>query len=299
MKNPLHYIHKYPHRTKQILGISYDQFVLLVKQAEIRHKEQQFQREEKKIRINAIGGGRKPKLTIAEEICLSLFYLRQMPTFEILGMNFDISKTEANDTFHYWLKVLREVLPASLLEQVENQEGDYVTVQELLREFELIVDSYEQPRERPSDNQEQQEYFSGKKKQHTLKSQVVSLPDAKDIVDIVVGAKGPTSDISLFRNQQQRFSPEQSFQGDKGYQGGKNISTPHKKPRKGELTTEQKAENKVFSRNRIFIEHIIRLIKIFRIASLRFRLHSPVYEQIIFTVCGLVRLRIGSLVLST
>ncbi|MBU7583218.1 MAG: transposase, partial [Nostoc sp. TH1S01] len=247
MKNPLHYIHKYPHRTKQILGISYDQFLLLVKQAEIRHKEQEFQREEKKIRINAIGGGRKPKLTIAEEICLSLFYLRQMPTFEILGMNFDISKTEANDTFHYWLKVGREVLPASLLEQVENQEGDYVTVQELLREFELIVDSYEQPRERPSDNQEQQEYFSGKKKQHTLKSQVVSLPDTPDIVDIVVGAKGPTSDISLFRNQQQRFSRLQSFKGDKGYQGGKNISTPHNKPRKGELTTEQKAENKVGS----------------------------------------------------
>ncbi|AFY89171.1 hypothetical protein Chro_3735 [Chroococcidiopsis thermalis PCC 7203] len=31
MKNPLHYIHKYPLRTKQILGISYEQFLLLVK----------------------------------------------------------------------------------------------------------------------------------------------------------------------------------------------------------------------------------------------------------------------------
>ena len=58
---------------------------------------------------------------------------------------------------------------------------------------------------------------------------MVSLPDAKDIVDIVVGAKGPTSDISLFRSQQQKFAPLQSFKGDKGYQGGKNISTPHKK----------------------------------------------------------------------
>jgi len=114
-----------------------------------------------------------------------------------------------------------------------------------------------------------------------------------------VGAKGPTSDISLFRNQQQRFASQQSFKGDKGYQGGKNISTPHKKPRNRELTLEQKAENKVFSGNRIFVEHLIRLIKIFRIASERFRLHSPVYEQIILTVCGLVRLRIGSLILPT
>ncbi|MDV2996865.1 MAG: hypothetical protein N4J56_006570 [Chroococcidiopsis sp. SAG 2025] len=154
-------------------------------------------------------------------------------------------------------------------------------------------------RERPKDNKEQQKYFSGKKKRHTFKSQVISLPNAKDIVDIVVGAKGSTSDISLFRNQQQRFASQQSFKGDKGYQGGKNISTPHKKPRKRELSPEQKSENKALSGERIFVEHLIRLIKIFRIASERFRLHSPVYEQIILTVCGLVRLRIGSLILPT
>ncbi|WP_414574300.1 transposase [Nostoc sp. CCY 9925] len=299
MKNPLHYIHKYQHRSKQILGIDHKQFIELVKQAELKHQEKLTLSEIKKIRVNAPGGGRKPKLTIAEQVCLCLFYLRQMPTFEILGMQFNVSKTEANDTFHYWLKVLRAVLPSSLLEQVENRESDYAIVQEMLMEFELIVDSYEQPRERPKDKKVQQEYFSGKQKRHTLKSQVVSLPEAKDIVDIVVGMKGPTSDISLFRSQQQKFSPQQSFKGDKGYQGGKNISTPHKKPRNRELTALQKAENKAFSSNRIFIEHIIRLLKIFRIASSRFRLHSHVYEQIILLVCGLVRLRIGSLVLPT
>lgn len=297
MKNPLHYIHKYPHRSKQILGISYEQFFLLVKQVELRHKERQAETERQKVRLNVRGGGRKPKLTMTEEVCLSLFYLRQMPTFEVLGMYFNVSKTEANDTFHYWLKILREVLPCSLIEQVESQESDSAIVRELLTDFELIVDSYEQPRQRPKDNKEQQEYFSGKKKRHTLKSQVVSLPKAKDIVDIVVGAKGRTSDISLFRNQQQRFSSQQSFKGDKGYQGGKNISTPHKKPRKRELTSEQKAENKAKSGERIFVEHLIRLIKIFRIASERFRLATPVYEQIILTVCGLVKLRIGSLIL--
>ncbi|MEH2456050.1 hypothetical protein [Nostoc sp.] len=33
-----------------------------------------------------------------------------------------------------------------------------------------------------------------------------------------------------FRNQQQKFAAKQSFQGDKAYIGGTNISTPHKKP---------------------------------------------------------------------
>ncbi len=121
------------------------------------------------------GGGRKPKLSISEQVCLCLFYLRQMPTFEVLGIHFNVSKTEANDTFDYWLLIFREVLPSSLLEQVESPESDYAIVQELLNEFELIVDSYEQPRERPKDNEEQQTYFSGKKRQHTFKNQVVSL----------------------------------------------------------------------------------------------------------------------------
>lgn len=297
MKNPLHYIQQYPHRAKQILGITNDQFENLLAQAEIHHKRIQSEIERNKVRINQKGGGRKPKLEINEEICLCLFYLRQMPTFEVLGLQFGISKTEANDTFHYWLTILRDILPASLLEQVEKHESDKAIALELLKEFQLIVDSMEQPRDRPSDNQEQKEYFSGKKKQHTFKNQFITLPEGKDIVDVEVGEKGPTSDISLFREQQEKFEADQMFEGDKAYQGGKNIITPHKKPRTAELTANQKAENKEFASKRIFVEHVIRIVKIFQIARQRFPLNSRTYEEVILTICGLVRLRIGALIL--
>ncbi|MFH7023891.1 MAG: transposase family protein [Heteroscytonema crispum UTEX LB 1556] len=63
------------------------------------------------------------------------------------------------------------------------------------------------------------------------------------------------------------------------------------------LKAQQKAENKEFSSQRIFVEHVIRLVKIFRIAQQRFPLNSRTYEQVILTICGLVRLRIGALVL--
>lgn len=72
----------------------------------------------------------------------------------------------------------------------------YAIAIELLTEFQLIVDSMEQPRVRPSDNQEQKKYFSGKNRQHTFKNQFVTLPEGKDIVDVEVGEEGPTSDIS-------------------------------------------------------------------------------------------------------
>jgi hypothetical protein len=260
-------------------------------------QHQQVQRERTKIRLNAKGGGRPPKLTIAEQVCLCLFYLRHLPTFEVLGLQFGVSKSEANDTFHDWLVVLRELLPASLLEQLEHEADELEIVVEVLSEFRLIVDSTEQPRERPGDQKEQQQCFSGKKKQHTFKNQLITLPEGKDIVDVMVGVPGPTSDISLFRTQQHKFTDEQQFEGDKAYVGATQMTTPYKKPRKGELTEQQKAENKIFSSKRIFVEHLIRLVKLFRIAKERFRLHLDTYKSVIYTVCGLVRLRIGTLLL--
>ncbi|MBD0390614.1 MAG: transposase family protein [Nostoc sp. C3-bin3] len=293
------YIQKYPHRTKQILGISYEQLQSLLKCAINRHKEIKTELESQKIRINAAGGGRKELLLVQEQVCLCLFYLRQMPTFQVLGMLFGVSKTEANDTFHYWIPILRDILPASLLEQVSNNESELLFVQEVLTNFRLLVDSLEQPIYRDSDQKEQQKYFSGKKRQHTLKSLMVGIPKGKDIVEVEVGVPGPTADIKLFRQSQNKFDKSQPFSGDKGFQGGENITTPHKKKPKRELTQQQKDENKALSSNRIFIEHLIRLLKIFRIASQRFRLKLDTYEQIILTVCGLVRLRIGSLILPT
>jgi hypothetical protein len=298
MKNPLEYIHKYPHRTKRILGIDYQQFLQLLTQAELKHAEQAAARERQKIRVNAKGGGRPPILSVAEEVCLCLFYLRHYPTFEILGLQFGISKTEANDTVHYWLKILRVLLPASLFEEVGEHNRDYAMVQEWLTQFQLIVDSLEQARERPGDNEEQRSYFSGKKQQHTFKSEIITLPGGKDIVDVSAGAKGPTSDITLFRTRQSKFAPGQGFDGDKAYVGAEHVQTPHKKSRGGELTPQQQAENTEFSSTRrIFVEHVIRLLRIFRIAQERFRLHPDTYEQVILMVCGLVRFRLGMIVL--
>ena len=297
MLNPIDYIHKYPHRAKQILGISYKQFLQLVQQASLRQSQQRSRLEQTKIRINAPGGGRKPILSTQVEIGLCLFYLRHLPTFEILGLQFGISKTSANDIFHYWLRILRESLPASLLEQVKNQTSDYAVVEELLTEFELLVDSTEQHRERPGEYKEQKKFYSGKKKKHTFKNQFIILPKAQDIVDVIVGRPGPSSDINLLREQQKKFGTTQKFKGDKAYIGEKNIVTPHKKPKNRELSETQKQENQLFSSSRIRIEHLIRRVKVFQIAAQRFRLRPQTYQQVILTVCGLVRLRIGALIL--
>ena len=210
-------------------------------------------------------------------------------------MMFGVSGTTANDIFHYWLPILRDLLPSSLLEEWEKGMENDELLKELLSHHQLLVDSTEQPRERPSNYEEQKKYFSGKKKKHTFKNQVVSLPDGKDIVDAVIGERGPVADVNLLRKQQANFSERQTFEGDKAYIGAEGTKTPHKKPPKKELTSSQKDENKKMSQERIYIEHLIRIIKIFRVASERFRLHPSTYQQVIRVICGLVRLRSGAI----
>ena len=100
--------------------------------------------------------------------------------------------------------------------------------------------------------------------------------------------------LVAYHQQQAKFSPEQQFVGDKAYVGAARTTTPTKKPKGRELTTEQQEENKEISSRRIFIEHLIRRLKIFRIASEKFRLNPKHYKTVILTICGLVRLRLGT-----
>lgn len=299
MTSPLVRMESHPQEAKRLIGINYEQFLALVVLAEQRHREKLSEIEKKKIRIIAAGGGRKPQMSAKEGICLCLVYLRQKPTFEILGLLFDISKTKANDAFNYWVDILREILPASQIEEVSKDIQKFKELQQKLSEYELIVDSAEQATARPVDYQEQKRYYSGKKKMHTLKNQFIVLPGGEDIVDVCVGMLGKTSDINLFGETRHKFIYTQKFLGDQAYIGDDAITTPHKKPKNTEISELQKQENKQLSSRRIFVEHMICRVKIFRVASDKFRLARHRYSKVIMAVCGLVRLRINQLFSST
>ncbi|MDJ0518368.1 MAG: hypothetical protein QNJ74_19650 [Trichodesmium sp. MO_231.B1] len=72
--------------------------------------------------------------------------------------------------FALWIDILRELLPSSLLEEFSGKENEYLWIKEALTEIELIVDSTEQDRERPKNDEKQKKYYSGKQKSHTFKN---------------------------------------------------------------------------------------------------------------------------------
>ncbi|MEO0488088.1 MAG: transposase family protein, partial [Cyanobacteria bacterium J06659_2] len=78
----------------------------LIQQAELKHRDLQAERERSENRLIAKGGGRKPSLSVPEQVVLTLTYLRQHPTLQILGIMFDVSESTAHTIFHYWLDIL-------------------------------------------------------------------------------------------------------------------------------------------------------------------------------------------------
>lgn len=80
------YLEKHPSETQRILGIDYEQLIELMIDAENLYDRHKKQQESHQTRLIKPGSGRPPKLTIADQILLTLVYLHNLPTFQMLGI---------------------------------------------------------------------------------------------------------------------------------------------------------------------------------------------------------------------
>jgi hypothetical protein len=87
------------------------------------------------------------------------------------------------------------------------------------------------------------------------------------------------------------------IQADSGYQGilklHKNSETPKKKPKGGQLTADEKRENRRISRDRILIENINAKIKVFKITANKYRNRRKRFPLRISLICGLINFELG------
>ena len=120
MTNILLYIDKDPEETQRLVGLKSNQLQQWI-ELQVLHEQNLAEVEYQKTRIIKAGGGRKVKLSVSQ-IILTMIYLRHLTTFQLLGIQFGVSKTTANDTFNYWFPRLRELLPSSLLYQVKKRQ---------------------------------------------------------------------------------------------------------------------------------------------------------------------------------
>jgi len=247
--------------------------LLLKKIREYLHEEQEKQPVKKR--------GRKSAVCLEDRLLLTLYYLRHYETFSRLGGQFGIHESYACKIYHQMLNILLKVLDMKGRKELLNSDLDTI-----------LIDVTEQPIERPK--RRQRAYYSGKKKCHTIKVQVVVCLMTLQIYSVICN-KGRVHDFRILKESKLKISSEIKKLGDLGYQGleklYENSYTPVKKSKNRPLTEEDKKYNRELSRIRIHIEHINRRCKIFRITKEVYRGKHKNYGKYWNVIAALVNLR--------
>lgn len=179
------------------------------------------------------------------------------------------------------------------------QPADVERVLKACPSLEFIIDGTERPVQRPKDRERQQPYYSGKKKRHTVKNIVVSEKRTKKVKALGRTQAGKKHDKAAADEENYRFPKNSHVWKDSGFQGYEPEQTtthqPKKKPRGGELTSEEKETNRDISSQRIGVEHSIGAVKVFRIVHDVYRNHRQAFDDLVMeTACGLCNLRLDA-----
>ncbi len=288
-----------PHLLQSFTGLSSQAFATLLGSFEKAYQqaldEQDAARETPRQR--ARGGGRKPVLlTAADKLLYILFYYKLYPIQEVQGFFFGFGKAQANE----WIQRLTPVVNGALGYELQLPARQPADVEQVLAEcpgLEFIIDGTERPIQRPKDQERQKQYYSGKRKRHTIKNIVVSNKRTKKIKALSATVEGKKHDKALADETGYSFPEGSVLYKDTGFQGyepaGVDTRQPKKKPRGGELTEAERAENRVISQERIAVEHSIAGVKIYRIVKDALRQHLQGFADIVMeTACGLHNFRL-------
>ena len=160
-----------------------------------------------------------------------------------------------------------------------------------------MMENPERPIQRPKDVEAQKAYYSGKKKQHTIKNNVMINADSK-VVFLTPSCEGRIHDKRIA--DRAGYSPPRGsiLYQDSGFQGftcpDVQIIQPKKKPKGRHLTDEEKAKNREIASIRIRVEHAIGGIKRYRIVKEKLRNYKKGFADLVMeTCCGLHNFRLN------
>lgn len=293
---------KKPSILKGFAGVTAAEFEELEAKAEPIWLEREMKRLERPDRQRAIGGGRSKTLPFREQLLMTLIWLRLYLVLEALGYLFGVDKSSASRYTNSLLPVLRQVGEETLGWPEPPKRGQSKNLDKVRQEHPDLfayVDATEQRIRRASNDEQQKEDYSGKKKQQTRKTQII-VNETGIVRDASHSSPGSKHDRKLFSNSgaAAKIPKETTVGGDCGYQGiqddlpDHSVITPFKKSKHHPLTDEQKLLNQEFSRGRIIVENTLCQFKHFGVLAHRFRHDVDKYDDAFRSVLAIVNPRI-------
>jgi len=274
-----------PATFRRLTGLTPAAFHRLLGEVAVADDRERPRRAGRTGRQRKAGGGRKPVLPLADRLLTLLISSRTYVPHTFLAFLFGLDDSNVSRSNRRL-----EPLLAGIFRIPERK---VVLTPEDLRE--LFFDSTERPTGRPVRGQKR--YYSGKKRRHTLKTQVAVVRVRKRpgpgatrrkvrIAAVSRTFPGSTHDKKVFDRAGVVVPPGVMGYGDTAYLGT-GLKTPARKPRGGVLTARQKAGNRRVGRKRVVVEHGIGKMKVWRVAGERWRNPRRRHTLVMKNVAGL------------
>jgi DDE superfamily endonuclease/Helix-turn-helix of DDE superfamily endonuclease len=289
------YLSEYPNVFRAMTGLHLSEFDELIKEILPQYAEAERARLSRPGRRRDIGAGHPFALSDRDHILLTVVWLRVYPTQEVLGYLFGVSDSAARSAIERVLPVL-EAAGRDTMRLPDPGRKRRRKLDDLLHdtpELAVVIDTFEQRVQRPRDKTQADTLYSGKKKAHTLKSQVAVDEETGQVVDVAPSVAGPTADLTLLAQStlMDRLPNGVGGIGDLAYVGIDKLgngAAPRRKPRGQARPPDDVRYNTAFSKRRLIVEHTIGRMRRYQALSQTDRHHRHHHTSRVRAVAGLV-----------
>jgi hypothetical protein len=222
------------------------------------------------------------KLCLEDMALVLLLYYRTYTTQLLVGCWFGIDASRVCRIIRLLEPLLAQLMTIDKDRKLSGQEVE-----------ELLMDATEQPIERPEKRQKL--YYSGKKKRHTMKTEIRVTPQGR-IRHVSRSRPGSVHDFRLYK-EGKPLKKKCLVYVDSGYQGLQTLHAetefPYKRRKNKPLETDGKEYNKALSRIRVKVENVFAQIKVFKIMTDRYRNKHKRYNIKFTIIAGITNMKNG------
>jgi hypothetical protein len=300
----IHYarLAQFPKVFRSMTGLNVTEFDAVVDDVATRYARAERKRLSRPTRQRALGAGHPFELSVIDQVLLTIVWLRLYPTHEVLGYLFGVSDSTARRAIVRMLPLL-EQSGQDTMRMPDPGKRHHRQLDSLLADLPdlmVVIDSFEQRIQRPKVRSTADGYYSGKKRQHTLKSQIAIHEQTGQVIDVPDSVPGPTADIKLLEQSglMARLPNGVGAMGDLAYVGIDKLddqhvgAAPRRKPRGQPRPVEDVAYNTAFSRRRIGVEHTIGRMRRYQAITMTDRNHRQDHPARVRAIAGLANRQI-------
>src|SRR3989337_3540941 len=170
-------------------------------------------------RQRKIGAGHPFKLPLTDRLLMLLVYYRLYVSSTLAAYLFDLGQTNVLKDIRMLEPLVSEVLPLpKRLHQKVKRLRTLDEVEAIFPGFKAFLDATEQEIPRPKNKLKRKTHYSGKKKRHTVKTQLTV--NEKDlIIQKTAHVKGSMHDYTLYKRSRPHLPDEVCVDLDLGYLG--------------------------------------------------------------------------------